>query len=88
MPNCILRASSALEITPAVTLLTFPLCGIAMFALVRAGFATRRKTLRNALAAVLGERAEPVLRAAGIDPRARAETLGLDEWAALTRAAA
>jgi 16S rRNA (adenine1518-N6/adenine1519-N6)-dimethyltransferase len=60
----------------------------AMFTLVRAGFATRRKTLRNALASVLGDRAETVLRAAGIDPGARAETLDLGAWAALARAAA
>jgi 16S rRNA (adenine1518-N6/adenine1519-N6)-dimethyltransferase len=59
----------------------------AMFALVRAGFATRRKTLRNALASVLGDRAASVLVAAGIDPMARAETLGLEQWAALAKAA-
>ena len=56
-----------------------------MFQLVRAGFATRRKTLRNALAKVLDDPV-PVLEAAGIDPRARAETLGLSEWAALADA--
>ncbi len=54
-----------------------------MFTLVRAGFATRRKMLRRALSTVLGARAEAVLRAAGIDPEARAETLGLPEWAAV-----
>ena len=58
-----------------------------MFQLVRAGFATRRKTLRNSLATVLGDRTVPALQAAGIDPRARAETLGLPEWAALAEAA-
>jgi 16S rRNA (adenine1518-N6/adenine1519-N6)-dimethyltransferase len=58
-----------------------------MFALVRAGFATRRKTLRRALAPVLGGEAAAVLRAAGIDPSARAEELGLPEWAALAAAA-
>jgi 16S rRNA (adenine1518-N6/adenine1519-N6)-dimethyltransferase len=59
-----------------------------MFALVRAGFATRRKTLRRALAPALGDRAIPVLERAGIDPGARAETLGLEAWAALARAEA
>lgn len=54
-----------------------------MFALVRAGFATRRKTLRRALAVVLGDRAVPALQAAGIDPSARAETITLAQWAAL-----
>ena len=58
-----------------------------MFALVRAGFAQRRKTLRQALRPVLGGEAAEVLRRAGIDPVARAETLDLEHWAALARAA-
>jgi len=57
-----------------------------LFALVRAGFATRRKTLRRALASVLGDRTLDVLARAGIDPMARAETLDLDQWGALARA--
>ena len=57
-----------------------------LFALVRAGFATRRKMLRRALTTELGARTTPVLEAAGIDPSARAETLGLEEWAAIARA--
>lgn len=57
-----------------------------LFALVKAGFATRRKTLRNALGARLGPRADAVLTRAGIDPGARAETLTLDDWAALAHA--
>lgn len=60
----------------------------AMFALVRAGFATRRKMLRGALKAQLGARTVAVLEAAGIDPSARAETLDLEAWARLARAAA
>jgi 16S rRNA (adenine1518-N6/adenine1519-N6)-dimethyltransferase len=56
------------------------------FEIVRAGFATRRKMLRRALTTALGERTAPVLAAAGIDPSARAETLGLDAWAAIARA--
>ncbi len=59
-----------------------------LFALVRAGFGQRRKMLRGALRAELGDRVEQVLAVAGIDPRARAETLSLAEWAALARAAA
>ncbi len=58
-----------------------------LFELVRAGFATRRKTLRNALTPVLGDHAESVLQAAGIDPKRRAETLDLPDWAAVARAA-
>jgi 16S rRNA (adenine1518-N6/adenine1519-N6)-dimethyltransferase len=59
----------------------------ALFTLVRAGFAQRRKMLRGALRPVLGARAEAVLAAAGVDPRARAESLDLAAWAAVTRAA-
>lgn len=55
-----------------------------LFALVDAGFAQRRKRLRNALAA----RARPsdiesVLVACGLDPHARAEELSLEDWVAL-----
>lgn len=56
------------------------------FRLAKAGFAQKRKTLRNSLAAGLAWRAERVdawLTAAGIDPRRRAETLSVGEWGAL-----
>jgi 16S rRNA (adenine1518-N6/adenine1519-N6)-dimethyltransferase len=53
-----------------------------LFALVNAGFATRRKMLRRALVGVVSDEA---FARAGIDPRARAETLSLDEWARLAR---
>lgn len=55
----------------------------ALFNLVRAGFAQRRKTLGRALRAVLGDAAASYCIAAGIDPRARAETVALPEWIAL-----
>jgi 16S rRNA (adenine1518-N6/adenine1519-N6)-dimethyltransferase len=57
-----------------------------LFALVRAGFGQRRKMLRSALRAELGGDVTPILERAGIDPRARAETLTLDDWARLARA--
>ncbi len=56
------------------------------FRVVKAGFAQRRKQLVNALAAGLGVSKAAVadlLKAAGIDPRRRAETLTLEEWARL-----
>jgi 16S rRNA (adenine1518-N6/adenine1519-N6)-dimethyltransferase len=59
-----------------------------LFALVRSGFATRRKMLRRALTTELGSRTVAILEAAGIDPSVRAETLGLDAWAAIARAEA
>lgn len=58
------------------------------FRVVRAGFGQRRKTLRNALSAGLGmpsQRVENALAQAGIDPRRRAETLSLQEWAEATQ---
>jgi len=57
----------------------------ALFALARAGFAQRRKTLRQALRPRLGAEVEAVLAAAAIPPMARAETLTLEQWAALAR---
>lgn len=59
------------------------------FAVVRAAFQQRRKTLANALAGGLGlERAwvEERVAAAGIDPGRRGETLSLEEFAAVARA--
>ncbi len=61
------------------------------FRLARAGFAQRRKTLRNALAAGLGLPPATVtacLNQAAIDPRQRAETLTWEDWARLTACAA
>ena len=57
--------------------------------LVKAGFAQRRKTLANALAAgriVEDGALRAAMAAAGIDPRRRGETLTVAEWAALDRA--
>jgi 16S rRNA (adenine1518-N6/adenine1519-N6)-dimethyltransferase len=54
---------------------------------VKAAFARRRKTLRNALGAAWGrEAAEEALRRAGIPSGARAEELGLPEFLRLTEA--
>jgi 16S rRNA (adenine1518-N6/adenine1519-N6)-dimethyltransferase len=62
----------------------------AVFAVIDAAFAQRRKTLRAALSGWAGgpESAEEILRAAGIDPRARGESLGVAEFAAITATAA
>lgn len=58
------------------------------FQLIKAGFSQKRKTLRNALSGGLristGE-AEELLASAGIDPKRRAETVGLKEWGTLCR---
>ena len=56
------------------------------FNLVRAGFGSRRKQLHNSLAHGLQietQKAVSLLEQAGIDPKRRAETLSLEEWAGL-----
>lgn len=61
----------------------------AFFAVVKAGFGQRRKTLLNSLTGVYGltrEEIAAVMAAAGIDPVRRAETLSLEEFAALANA--
>ncbi|MBE3604392.1 ribosomal RNA small subunit methyltransferase A [bacterium] len=60
----------------------------AILAAIRAAFSTPRKTLRNALGHTLGmppAAAENALRGAGIDPAARAGTLGIREFARLAQ---
>ena len=60
------------------------------FNTVRAGFFAPRKQLHNSLSLGLGFPAEltsRILIEAGLDPRRRAETLSLDEWGDLYRAA-
>lgn len=54
------------------------------FRVVKAGFGQRRKQLQNALSSGLGIERDHVASAlldAGIDPRRRAQTLALEEWA-------
>lgn len=61
-----------------------------LFALARAGFAEKRKQLHNCLERNLRLAPEQVaawLAAGGIDPERRAQSLSVDEWLALTRAA-
>jgi 16S rRNA (adenine1518-N6/adenine1519-N6)-dimethyltransferase len=59
------------------------------FKVVRAGFSQKRKQLKNSLSSGLGlntTAGSALLDAAGIDVTRRAETLSLEEWAALSRA--
>jgi 16S rRNA (adenine1518-N6/adenine1519-N6)-dimethyltransferase len=61
----------------------------AFFRVARAGFSAPRKQLRNALANGLGITAvdaEAMLTAAGVDPRRRAESLSVVDWARLSGA--
>jgi 16S rRNA (adenine1518-N6/adenine1519-N6)-dimethyltransferase len=57
------------------------------FRVAKAGFGQKRKQLHNSLAAGLPVKHEQIAQAlneAGIDPRRRAETLTLEEWARLS----
>ncbi|WP_026874809.1 16S rRNA (adenine(1518)-N(6)/adenine(1519)-N(6))-dimethyltransferase RsmA [Jiangella gansuensis] len=67
-----------------------PLTGdrAAVFAVVDAAFAQRRKTLRAALSGWAGSpaAAETALTAAGVDPRARGEQLTVDDFARIAAA--
>jgi 16S rRNA (adenine1518-N6/adenine1519-N6)-dimethyltransferase len=61
---------------------------VAVFAVIDAAFAQRRKVLRSALAGWAGSaaEAETILRAADVDPGARAETLAIAEFARVAAA--
>lgn len=59
------------------------------FRVVKAGFSQRRKTLQNSLSAGLHinrEEAGKLLEAANVAPTARAQSLSLEQWHALTAA--
>jgi 16S rRNA (adenine1518-N6/adenine1519-N6)-dimethyltransferase len=81
--------------TPADTLAAQPGGGqhsvtrTAVFAVVDAAFAQRRKTLRSALASWAGsaQAAERVLRDAGVDPALRGEAIGIDQYIRIALAA-
>lgn len=73
--------SSFVRLTPHLAP-PFPIPDPARFArIVTGAFSHRRKTLRNALAGLVDEAA---IRAAGIDPGARPETLSAEDYARLT----
>lgn len=58
----------------------------AFFACIKAGFGQRRKTLLNSLTGINGlakETVKDVLEGAGIEPGRRAETLSMEEFAAI-----
>jgi 16S rRNA (adenine1518-N6/adenine1519-N6)-dimethyltransferase len=61
----------------------------AVFDVVDAAFAQRRKTLRAALATWAGSaaKAEEILASAGVDPAARGETLSVGDYSAIAEAA-
>jgi 16S rRNA (adenine1518-N6/adenine1519-N6)-dimethyltransferase len=62
----------------------------AVFAVIDAAFAQRRKVLRGVLRELAGssEAAQAALVSAGVDPMARGESLGIDEFVAIAKALA
>jgi 16S rRNA (adenine1518-N6/adenine1519-N6)-dimethyltransferase len=59
------------------------------FALAKAGFSQKRKTLRNSLSGgmrITTQQSEALLALAGLDPMLRAETLSLEAWGRLVQA--
>lgn len=60
-----------------------------VFAVIDAAFSQRRKTLRSALAALVGsaDAAQALLREAGVDPALRGEAIGVDQYIRIAEAA-
>lgn len=59
------------------------------FALTKAGFSQKRKTLQNSISAGMRwdkEKTGKLLKAAGIEPKRRAQSLSLEEWGRLVAA--
>ena len=59
----------------------------AFFSLAKAAFSQKRKTLRNAISAgthLSPAETEDLLKAAGIEPRRRAQTVSIEEWCKLS----
>jgi 16S rRNA (adenine1518-N6/adenine1519-N6)-dimethyltransferase len=77
--------STVIQLTPLEAGQRFPAESGAFSAVVHAAFGQRRKTLRNALRSVAGDRSDAVLATAEIDPQRRGETLTGEEFARLAR---
>ena len=65
----------------------FPAEPAALERVTAAAFGQRRKMMRAAMKSLVGD-PEPYLSAGGVDPRARAETLDIEQFCALARALA
>jgi 16S rRNA (adenine1518-N6/adenine1519-N6)-dimethyltransferase len=68
--------------------LVSPIDERALFRVVKAGFAAKRKKLRSSIAAGLAltkPQAEELLRHANIDPELRAEELSIEQWLRLAK---
>lgn len=75
--------SAVLRLDPHPSPLVSPEQRQGFFALVRAGYGQKRKTLRNSLAAGMGlpsQTIEAALYAAGLNPQQRAQELSIADW--------
>ena len=75
--------SAVVRLRPRQRAVLSPASRIRFEAIVRACFARRRKTLRNALRGLCDER---VIAASGLDPQVRPEMLTIEEFVELARA--
>jgi 16S rRNA (adenine1518-N6/adenine1519-N6)-dimethyltransferase len=87
------RVDSAVVVLDTAAVPRVPLADVELYeAVVRAAFGQRRKMLRNAVAVLAASRGidsrqlEARFAQAGVDPRARAETLALEDFARLVAA--
>ncbi|MBI5400641.1 MAG: hypothetical protein HZB12_00785 [Candidatus Yonathbacteria bacterium] len=55
------------------------------FAIVRTGFAHKRKVLAGNLKEIFGDQTLPILKEVGIPENARAENLSLEQWLAISK---
>lgn len=53
------------------------------FTIIKQAFGSKRKTLKNTLSVLFGDKTESILKEAGIDPKSRAEDLSLSKWSQL-----
>jgi len=79
--------SAIIKLVPREQFVTYQENTKNFFRIVRAGFSGKRKQLINSLARGLKIKKDTIeskLKAAGVDPRRRAETLTLEEWQKIT----
>ena len=79
--------SAIIKLVPREQFVTYRENTKNFFRIVRAGFSGKRKQLINSLARGLKIKKDTIeskLKAAGVDPRRRAETLTLEEWQKIT----
>lgn len=54
------------------------------FTIIKSAFGSKRKTLRNTLSVLFGDKVESILIKSGINPKSRAEDMTLEDWRALS----